>query len=55
MNETPRDYSHGDWYTTGHYGVTVVTEARKPVLYTADGKPLGKTPQRIGFAPPEKA
>jgi hypothetical protein len=38
-----------DEYSSGHYDPRVGDEQRKVVLYTADGKPLGKNPQRIGF------
>jgi hypothetical protein len=50
----PKNYTSFDSYTTGSYTVNVQDEPKKAVLYTADGKPLGKSVQRIGFAPEKK-
>lgn len=37
-------------YSSANIGAIVHDEPRKPVLFDAHGKPLGKNPQRIGFA-----
>jgi hypothetical protein len=38
-----------DWYSTGNHDPQVEDARRRPVLYTANGQPLGKNPQKIGF------
>lgn len=53
--EQPQQVSHVDHYTTGNYHVTVQDERRKPVLYTADGKPLCRGLRRVGFHQGPKA